>query len=61
VNPKSFYRSGTIGDRKNHIEPGLAHRACQPVQELMQHFGYTLNPPVEVAVLANNPAILKAA
>jgi hypothetical protein len=61
VNLKSFYRSGMIGDWKNHIEPGLAHRACQPVQELMQHFGYAWNPPVEATVLVSDVPIRKAA
>jgi len=28
---------------------------------LMQHFGYTLNPPVEASVIVNDVSVLRAA
>jgi Sulfotransferase domain len=40
---KSFYRSGTVGDWQNHLEPSLARRCCQAVKSLMDHFGYEID------------------
>jgi hypothetical protein len=39
---KSFYRSGTVGDWQNHLEPGLARRCCEMVRPLMDRFGYSM-------------------
>ncbi|HEY1923045.1 MAG TPA: sulfotransferase [Tepidisphaeraceae bacterium] len=40
---KSFYRSGTIGDWRNHLDPDLAHQCCNPVKGLMDRFGYAID------------------
>jgi hypothetical protein len=38
----SFYRSGTVGDWRNHINPDIARRCCVPVSAQMQRFGYNI-------------------
>lgn len=40
---KSFYRSGTVGDWQNHLDPNLARRCCHAVKNLMDHFGYEID------------------
>jgi hypothetical protein len=42
--PKSFYRSGTVGDWQNHLDSALARRCCQTVKPLMDRFGYEIDP-----------------
>jgi hypothetical protein len=47
---KSFYRSGTVGDWRNHLDPALAARCCEAVKGLMERFGY------EMTAAAGNPS-----
>jgi hypothetical protein len=39
---KSFYRSGTVGDWRNHLDANLARHCCEEVKSLMDHFGYEI-------------------
>ncbi len=39
----SFYRRGVAGDWREHIDPDLARRACEPVATLMTACGYAPN------------------
>lgn len=48
----SFYRSGTTGDWKNHLDPALAARCCTPIEGLMKHFGYVNEPAIEAKLAA---------
>jgi len=40
ADPKSFYRTGTRGDWRNHIPIELAQRCCSQIASLMTPYGY---------------------
>ena len=56
----SFYRSGTTGVWKNHLDPALAARCCVPIEGLMKHFGYTNEPSIETKICVSNAGAIAA-
>ena len=55
---KSFYRSGTVGDWQNHLDPAVARRCCEAVKNLMDRFGYEIAG--DPGVVAGNNTTLAA-
>ena len=51
----SFFRNGTVGDWRNHIDRALTTRCCAQVADLMERYGYEIDSPnVKVTVYAKS-------